>query len=477
MLRTIRLTTAFICFTLVTLLFLDFTGTLHTWFGWLAKIQFLPAVLALNLGVVLLLIALTWIFGRVYCSVICPLGIFQDVVSWLAGKRKKNRFRYSPALSWLRYGVMVIFILAMISGLGAWAALIAPYSAYGRIASNLFVPLWQWGNNFLAYLAERAGSYAFYETEVWLRSLPTFIIATVTFIILIILAWRNGRTYCNTICPVGTFLGLISRFSVFKPVIDTSKCNGCGLCARNCKAACINAKVHEIDYSRCVDCMDCIDKCRQGAIRYTRRKTNKAETQTNQPVVDKPDRRKFFTVSALLATSAALKAQEKVQLPDKKVDGGLAIIEDKKKPDRTTPIPSGFAERCQFLPALHRVPALCIGLYEPCAASFGEPSNIYAARSIVRARILSSRMRQMFGSLPDRSDPSNHESRQNGHPDRTCRTDSGKLHRQPGWCHLRQLCPPLPYPGDLDGGKRPERPGFASTAGHKRGKMHRLRSL
>ena len=149
--------------------------------------------------------------------------------------------------------------------------MIAPYSAYGRIASNLFAPLWQWGNNFLAYLAERADNYAFYETEVWLRSLPTFIIATVTFIILIILAWRNGRTYCNTICPVGTFLGLISRFSVFKPVIDTSKCNGCGLCARNCKAACINAKVHEIDYSRCVDCMDCIDKCRQGAIRYTRR--------------------------------------------------------------------------------------------------------------------------------------------------------------------------------------------------------------
>lgn len=89
MLRTIRLTTAFICFTLVTLLFLDFTGTLHAWFGWLAKIQFLPAVLALNLGVVLLLIALTWIFGRVYCSVICPLGIFQDVVSWLAGNGRK----------------------------------------------------------------------------------------------------------------------------------------------------------------------------------------------------------------------------------------------------------------------------------------------------------------------------------------------------------------------------------------------------
>ena len=99
MLRTIRLTTAFICFTLVTLLFLDFTGTLHTWFGWLAKIQFLPAVLALNLGVVLLLIALTWIFGRVYCSVICPLGIFQDGRFMAGGETEENRFRYSPALS------------------------------------------------------------------------------------------------------------------------------------------------------------------------------------------------------------------------------------------------------------------------------------------------------------------------------------------------------------------------------------------
>ena len=345
MLRTIRLTTAFICFTLVTLLFLDFTGTLHTWFGWLAKIQFLPAVLALNLGVVLLLIALTWIFGRVYCSVICPLGIFQDVVSWLAGKRKKNRFRYSPALSWLRYGVMVIFILAMISGLGAWAALIAPYSAYGRIASNLFAPLWQWGNNFLAYLAERAGSYAFYETEVWLRSLPTFIIATVTFIILIILAWRNGRTYCNTICPVGTFLGLISRFSVFKPVIDTSKCNGCGLCTRNCKAACINAKAHEIDYSRCVACMNCIDKCPKGAIRYVR---PSAVVQV-APEKGGPDngRRSFLAVASWLMAGSWIRAQEK------KVDGGLAVIEEKKIPERKVHLkPAGaqglhnFASHC-----------------------------------------------------------------------------------------------------------------------------------
>ena len=92
MLRTIRLTAAIVCFTLVTLLFLDFTGTLHTWFGWLAKIQSLPAVLALNIGVVLFLIILTILFGRIYCSVICPLGVFQDAISWVSGKRKKESF-------------------------------------------------------------------------------------------------------------------------------------------------------------------------------------------------------------------------------------------------------------------------------------------------------------------------------------------------------------------------------------------------
>ena len=167
MLRTIRLTAAIVCFTLITLLFLDFTGTLHTWFGWLAKIQFLPAVLALNIGVVLFLIVLTLLFGRIYCSVICPLGVFQDAVSWFSGKQKKNRFRYSPALKWLRYGVLAVFILALVAGLNAFVVLLAPYSAYGRMVSSLLAPVWQWGNNLLAYFAERAESYAFYEVDVF----------------------------------------------------------------------------------------------------------------------------------------------------------------------------------------------------------------------------------------------------------------------------------------------------------------------
>ena len=355
MLRKIRLTLAVLFFTAITLLFLDFTGTLHTWLGWMAKVQFLPAVLAMNLGVVILLIVMTLVLGRLYCSVICPLGVMQDMVSWLSGRRKKKKYRfsYSPEMKGLRYGVFGVFVIALIAGVGSVVALLAPYSSYGRIVQNLFAPLYGWGNNLLAYFAERVDSYAFYETEVWMRSLPTFAIALLSLVILFVLAWRNGRTYCNTICPVGTVLGLLSRYSLFRPVIDTGKCNSCGLCSRKCKAACINGKEHKIDYSRCVACMDCLDTCKHGAIHYRSRlaKPEQQPQETVRRTVDAAQvdnaRRSFLTVSALLAATATLKAQEK------KVDGGLAVIEDKKIPDRATRIvPPGalgirnFAQHC-----------------------------------------------------------------------------------------------------------------------------------
>ena len=339
MLRKIRLTLAVVFFVIITLLFLDFTGTIHAWFGWMAKIQFLPAVLALNVGIIVLPILLTLVFGRVYCSVICPMGVFQDVISWLSGQRKKKKYRfsYSPAKNILRYTVLTLFVIAVIAGIGSFVALLAPYSSYGRIANNLFAPIYQWGNNVFAYFAERAESYAFYETSVWMKSLPTFVIAVVTFIAIVVLAWRNGRTYCNTICPVGTVLGFLSRFALFRISIDTEKCNACGLCSRKCKAACIDGKRHTVDYSRCVACMDCLDTCKHGAISY---RWFKQETQTKNAEqtrsVDKEQineaRRSFLTATAILATATTLKAQEK------KVDGGLAAIEDKKIPKRATPI-------------------------------------------------------------------------------------------------------------------------------------------
>ena len=355
MLRKIRLTLAVLFFVAVTALFLDFTGTIHAWLGWTAKIQFLPALLAVNAGVVALLVLLTLLAGRVYCSVICPLGVMQDIVSWISGRRKKKKYRfsYSPEVKWLRYGVLGLFVIALIAGVGSFVALLAPYSSYGRIATNLFAPVYRWGNNLLAYFAERADSYSFYETEVWLKSLPTFLIVAVTFVVLIILAWRNGRTYCNTVCPVGTVLGFFSRFSLFRPVIDAEKCKNCSLCSRGCKAACIDYKNHRIDYSRCVACMDCIDTCKHDALRleYRWKKTNKTATDKPAQTVTSEQidtaRRSFLSATAVLAATSVVKAQEK------KVDGGLAVIEDKKIPVRATPIvPPGawsarhFARHC-----------------------------------------------------------------------------------------------------------------------------------
>lgn len=328
-LKTIRRTLAVLSIITVTLLFLDFTGTAHRWLGWMAKIQFLPALLALNAGVVIGLVALTLIFGRIYCSVICPLGIMQDAFGWLGLKARRNRYTYSPAKTALRYIMLAVMAGSVICGLGVIVALLAPYSAYGRIAQSLLSPLWLWGNNLLARWAESHDSYAFYTVDVWLKGGITLAVAVITLVTLGILAWRNGRTYCNTICPVGTILGLLSSRSLLRPVIDTSKCNGCGLCARNCKSACIDSKNHSIDYSRCVTCMDCIAKCHKGAITY--RLATKTARTSDAKATD-TSRRQFLGAAAALSASVALQAQEKT------VDGGLAAITDKKIPERKTRI-------------------------------------------------------------------------------------------------------------------------------------------
>ena len=359
MLRKIRLTLAAVFFVAVTLLFLDFTGTLHRWIGWTAEVQFLPALLAMNVVVVVALVALTLFVGRVYCSVICPLGVMQDIIAWLGrrgGKKRKKRYGYSPERRWLRWGVFVAFVACLVGGVTVLSSLIAPYSSYGRIASNLFAPVYRWGNNMLAYLAERMDSYAFYTTEVWLKSTPTLIVAVATFIIIGVLAWRGGRTYCNTICPVGTLLGFLSRFSFLKIHIDETKCNRCGKCSRKCKAACIDGKHHEIDYSRCVMCMDCLETCKHGAISLKRSEkldvTSEKRDVTSEKCEVKGEkcdngRRTFITVATSFAASAAINAQKK------KVDGGLTVIEDKVKPNRATRIlPPGsfsaqhFAQHC-----------------------------------------------------------------------------------------------------------------------------------
>ena len=351
MLKKLRITLAIICFTMITLLFLDFTGTLHAWFGWMAKLQFVPALLASGSITVLAINIVTMTFGRIYCSILCPLGVYQDGISRMAEKRKKNRYKFKKSRKWLRYSILLVFAVLLFVGLNSIAILIAPYSIYGRIASNLFAPLYQLINNVLAYFAERWDSYAFYHVDVYIKSLPTFIVSIAYFLIITILSLTNGRWYCNTVCPVGTILGFFARSSLFKPVIDTEKCNSCGLCERNCRCSAIDSKNHKIDYTKCVTCFNCIEKCHQGAMRYrlagNTDNVNKVKTIGDETKNGKTSRKTFIATVATLAAASTLKAQEKV------VDGGLATIEKKKAPKRETPIkPAGsvsldnFSSRC-----------------------------------------------------------------------------------------------------------------------------------
>jgi len=355
MLRKIRIAAAVFFLVSLTLLFLDYTGTLSPYLGWSAKIQLLPAVLAGNAAVAAALVIATLLLGRAYCSVICPLGVFQDIVSRIAGIGKKNRFSYRPPkkpLVILRYGLLAAAAVCVSIGVGA--AVIDPYGLYGKMASQILGPLYKWGNNILAGFAERAGSYAFYHTDIWLTGAAALAAATLTFAAVGVFAFKSGRGYCNTLCPVGAFLSIFVKFSPYAPPINKEKCTSCGVCAKNCKAGCIDPVKKEIDLLRCVSCCNCAYVCPKGAITLSLRNPFGAK----KSVADaKPEpakltdgglaRRGFVSGAALLALGLFARPIARA------FDGGLAPLKDKKAPVRSVPvIPPGadnsrsFAKRC-----------------------------------------------------------------------------------------------------------------------------------
>ena len=346
--KKIRLTLEILFFAGITLLLSGLLPGAGRWLGWMAKLQFLPAVMGVNLIVIAFVLVLTLLFGRVYCSVICPLGVAQDGISKLSVLIKRARgnrkpFHFRKEHKWLRYGVWVLFVAALIAGVHAFVAVLAPYSAYGRIVSSVFQ--FQPGT--------------------------VVLVAGVTLLVVGLLAWFTGREYCNSICPVGTTLSFFSRFALFRPVIDADKCKNCKICEHTCKASCIDIANHKIDYSRCVDCFDCLDSCKFDALKFrfaygsgsavssgdiVPRDCNGrdplaggvAQRRSEEETAAKlPNRRAFLTGAALGLGAVALKAQ------DKKVDGGFAEILPKQRLDRETPItPPGsksvkdFYRRC-----------------------------------------------------------------------------------------------------------------------------------
>ncbi len=369
MLRKIRIILALLFLAGITLLLL---GTGRQYWGWMASLQLLPSFLALNLPVVGGIVVLTFLLGRLYCSVICPLGVFQDAVIWLRrrfsrfmGKRQARRnarlkaqgktlpkprkygktFGFSREHIAVRFGVLLLVIVSF-PFTQILLTLLAPYSAYGRMVQGLVAPL-TGGSIYPALL----------------------LTAALTLAVIAFLAWTGGRSYCNNICPVGTALSIFSRFSMFRFTIDEEKCINCKRCGRQCKASCIDMDRHHIDGSRCVVCFDCIDSCNEGALRYrfvglkpaAPAKVKGVEATTDEAVeknasnaakaaskaAEKPGakasvqdeagdtgRRNFLATAGALIGSASLASIASAQVV-KRLDGGYAEVIDKKSPART----------------------------------------------------------------------------------------------------------------------------------------------
>ena len=309
MLRKIRTAVAIAVIAILTFGFIDFAGIIDN--PLLQKIQFGPALFSVSIVTLVCLIAGTLIFGRIYCSVVCPLGIFQDLFNWLSKKfDKKKKYGYKPEQPWLRWGVLAVLIIAWVCGFTFLVGLLEPYSAYGRMADELFRPIYLFGNNLLAIISEKMGSYRFFKVVISLKSITAFVVALLTLLVVGHISYHHGRTWCNTICPVGTLLGFFSRFSLLRMRIDKDKCNHCLACQRKCKAFCIDSANQKIDYSRCVDCFDCIDSCKQKAISYGPVKCTKTTVKTADNVDE--SKRQFLKSTLVIAALAPAALEAKV---------------------------------------------------------------------------------------------------------------------------------------------------------------------
>ncbi len=273
-LRILRIVLATFSILALTAAFVDFTGTAAGWFGWMAKIQLGPSALALSVATVVAIVACTLLFGRVYCSVVCPLGILQDVLIFL---RRLFGFRFSAAAETkparlVREGVRLASLAVFLAGgfLGLHFQWLEPYAIYGRAASTLLAPLYCMGNNALAQWAERHASYAFHAVEIVAPPLAVVVLSAGMLALIAALALWKGRLWCNAVCPVGTLLGYTAKVSLLKPKIDTEKCVKCGLCARACKAGSIDVATGTIDRSTCVACFDCGVVCGKGALTWSK---------------------------------------------------------------------------------------------------------------------------------------------------------------------------------------------------------------
>lgn len=272
-LKGLRVILAILIFVPILLFFVDFADVLPDRVSSLLRLQILPALLAGAVGILIFQFVLALLFGRIYCSVICPAGVLQDLINriFCIGKKKKNgvrRFKYHKPQNILRYTILAFTLGLAVFGFTGLCLLLGPYSNFGRIANNLFRPVVMWGNNVIADLLTRMDNYTLYHVTISNVSTAGWVSALVALLVFIGLVVFRGRLFCNTLCPVGALLSLVSRYSFFRISFDKAACTHCGNCEHTCKAEAIDSRNLTVDTSRCVDCFNCVSSCAKGGLQY-----------------------------------------------------------------------------------------------------------------------------------------------------------------------------------------------------------------
>lgn len=235
------------------------------------------AVSAIALGLVLL--AATALFGRFFCAVVCPLGILQDALGRIGGTRARRVRMGNYKVP--RYALAA---LALVLFVGGWAVVLRCLDPFSRFGGML-----------IGAVGVASGASSFYAA-------PFLAGALLPFVCLALLVVWKKRVYCVAICPVGTLLGLFSRYGVWQIRMNAS-CTACGRCEDVCPTGCIESGVR-VDNERCVRCMNCVAHCATGSISLTRRPRRPANGAIPVGPSD-PSRRAFIVKGIAAALGAA----------------------------------------------------------------------------------------------------------------------------------------------------------------------------
>ncbi|MCP4670231.1 MAG: 4Fe-4S dicluster domain-containing protein [Desulfobacula sp.] len=343
--------------------------------GTLLKIQFVPALIQFITGtgiIFIVLLLLTLCFGRVYCSFLCPLGVLQDLIIRLSLKIGiKKRHVPQHNFIYLQYIVLILTIVTVIFGSFAFINLFDPYTVFAKIAGHMVKPFVLFFNNVFVEILETFDIYLVSIKRQNHIPLHVLSITMIFFTGILFLSLFKARLYCNSICPVGLILGMMSRISFFKFHIDKEKCQHCMLCESVCKAGCIDTKNLTIDHSRCVGCFNCLEICDKLLISYT----HSPLENKNHPVWLK----RHFLLNLVVAGSAILSACTPFRLEKTRFLPGKAPV-----------MPSGsisfdhFTKTCI---ACHLCVSVCpTQVLEPTLIGYGFSGLMLPQLSFLKAR-------------------------------------------------------------------------------------------